>query len=46
MVKPYGVDISSGAETEGRKDEDKIRQIMEIIRTMDYKDINERSEQA
>ncbi|MDD4775174.1 MAG: phosphoribosylanthranilate isomerase [Syntrophomonas sp.] len=46
MVKPFGVDISSGAETEGRKDEDKIRQIMEIIRTMDYKDINERSEQA
>ncbi len=30
---PFGIDVSSGAETNGLKDETKIRQIIEIIRS-------------
>ncbi|OLN27328.1 phosphoribosylanthranilate isomerase [Desulfosporosinus metallidurans] len=30
---PFGIDVSSGAETDGLKDESKIRQIIEIIRS-------------
>ncbi len=29
---PYCVDVSSGAETEGRKDENKIKEIIDIVR--------------
>ena len=32
QFKPYAIDLSSGVEVEGFKDEDKIRQIMEVIR--------------
>ncbi|MDP4127864.1 MAG: phosphoribosylanthranilate isomerase [Bacillota bacterium] len=32
---PYGIDVSSGAETNGLKDETKIRQIIEAIQTLD-----------
>ena len=31
-VSPYGLDLSSGIETEGIKDENKIREIMRILR--------------
>lgn len=31
---PFGIDVSSGAETAGLKDETKIRQIIEIIRSI------------
>ena len=34
--RPYGVDISSGVETDGRKGNDKIKQIIETIRKHDY----------
>jgi Phosphoribosylanthranilate isomerase len=31
---PFGIDVSSGAETDGLKDEKKIRQIIEIVRSI------------
>ncbi len=34
---PYGVDISSGVETDGIKDEDKIRQIVQTVRSLECK---------
>jgi len=34
---PYGVDISSGVETDGIKDENKIRQIIQTVRSLKYK---------
>ena len=30
--KPYAIDLSSGVETDGFKDEFKIKEIMEVIR--------------
>ena len=32
QFNPYAIDLSSGVEVDGFKDEDKIRQIMEVIR--------------
>ncbi len=32
--RPYGVDVSSGAETDGQKDAEKIKQIVNIIRSI------------
>jgi len=39
---PFGIDISSGVETDGVKDEAKIRQIMAIIRSFDTKEGNKK----
>jgi len=33
QITPYGVDISSGIETNGVKDRDKMKKMMEIVRT-------------
>lgn len=35
QCNPYGVDLSSGVETNGIKDEDKIRQIIRTVRSLD-----------
>lgn len=32
LVNPYAVDVSSGAETDGCKDPDKLRRIVELVR--------------
>lgn len=34
--RPFAVDVSTGAETEGFKDERKIRKIIEIVRNIEY----------
>ena len=34
-VRPYGIDISSGIETEGVKDNEKIKAFTHIVRTID-----------
>ena len=39
---PFGIDISSGVETDGVKDESKIRQIIAIIRSIDMKEGDEK----
>jgi len=31
-VKPYAVDLSSGVETDGFKDREKIKKVIEIVR--------------
>jgi phosphoribosylanthranilate isomerase len=33
--QPFGIDISSGAETQGLKDRDKIRRLLELARRAD-----------
>lgn len=35
-IKPFGVDISSGIETDGFKDQDKIREIINIVRSVNH----------
>ena len=35
MAKPYGVDISSGVETDSRKDPKKIRELVRLVREME-----------
>lgn len=37
IVRPYCIDINSGVETDGRKDERKIKEIVEIIRNLNVK---------
>ena len=34
-VKPFGLDVSSGAERDGKKDEEKIRRLVETIRKIE-----------
>lgn len=34
QVKPYGIDLSGGAETDGKKDSDKIREIVQLVRNV------------
>ena len=31
-VRPYAVDLSSGAETDGHKDESKVKQLIELMK--------------
>ena len=35
LLHPYAVDVSSGVETDGHKDEEKVRQLISRVREMD-----------
>lgn len=46
LVRPFGVDLSGGIETDGIKDREKIRAVMALVRGTGTEEIRERQENA